>query len=696
MKSRRIPLLVVAAATAFSTLVSVPAPGVGALDADDLTTTPDLTWDVGNPDQTSRHTNQLRAIVRDMEEFDGHMYVAGKFLDVIAPDGSTTRQPYLARFDLLTGEWDASFRPVVDDIVYSIEITADGRLFVGGEMDGGAVLYNARTGARVDGFAPDLINSWGPPAVFDLEVVGNQLYLAGDFTESQGAALSNLARVDTASGLLDESWKPTADLDTVTPLFAGSLVFALAVDESRGRVYLAGKFGGINGDDTAAYFATVRQSDGDLVADLPQGLPAGIPNHRDGYSMWMEDVQVDGDRVYVGGNGHQTMTLRARNLAPLSTIYTNNGVGQRVTGGDTQVIHVGASTVWAGCHCWGSVGPFPIGSYINGDDGVMVEAEYEEFVADFANTNPFGQQDVSAGYGIDRVTGELEPLTFDLSGQAGAYAIVEDSLGRLWMGGQFTNVQSTGRVVNGMVRFSTQNDALASTYRPADDQIVRLYKSVFGRAPDAEGLAFWTAQYAGGTSLESIASSFTESPEWNSRYGAELSNGAFVDAIYQNVLGRAGDPEGRRFWLDAIDTGRLTRVQVLISVSDSPENISATGTSEPIRSDEAQILRLYRAAFGRSPDAGGFAFWVGEYRGGRSLESIAGDFIRSDEWVAGFGANPSAEDLVDALYRNVLGRSADAAGERFWVQELQVRSTASVLVSFAESDENVKRTGTPR
>jgi len=700
MKSRRIPLLFAAAATAFSTLVSVPAPSVGALDADDLMTTPDLVWDVGNPDLTSRHTNQLRALVRDMEEFDGHMYVAGKFQDVIAPDGTATRQPYLARFDLETGEWDASYRPVVDDIVYAIDITADGRMFVGGEMTGGAVLYNARTGARIDTFEPALINSWGPPAVMDLEVVGNQIYMVGDFTESQGAALANLARVDTTTGLLDESWKPMADLDTVSPLFAGSLVFALAVDESRSRVYLAGKFGGINGDDSAAYFATVRESDGELIPGLAQGLPAGIPNHRDGYSMWMEDVQFDGDRVYVGGNGHQTMTLRARDLSPLSTIYTNNGVGQQVTGGDTQVIHIGESTVWAGCHCWASVGPFPLGSYINGNDGVMVEAEYEEFVADFASTNPFGQQDVNGGYGIDRVTGELEPLTFDLGGQAGAYAIVEDSLGHLWMGGQFTNVPSTGRVVTGMVRFSTPTpaptEAPATVSRPADDQIVRLYRAVFGRTPDAEGFAFWTTQYAGGASLESIATSFTESPEWNARYGAELSNGAFVDAIYRNVLGRTGDAEGRRFWLDAIDSGRLSRVQVLISVSESPENIAATGTNEPIRSDEAQILRLYQAAFGRSPDAGGFAFWAGQYRGGRALESIAGDFVGSDEWASRFGSQPTAESLVDSLYQNVLGRSPDAAGEAFWVEQLAVRSAASVLVSFSESDENVKRTGTPR
>lgn len=653
---------------------------------------------------TSRHTNQLRAIVRDLEEFEGNMYVAGKFLDVIAPDGTSSSQPYLARFDLDTGAWDSSFRPEVDDIIYAIEITEDGRLYAGGEMDGGAVLYDARTGARDTSFDPQIENSWGPPAVYDVEVVGDQVYLVGDFTEAQGEGLSNLARVSATTGELDPDWIPTADLDTVTPLWADSLVYAIAVDEALDRVYLAGKFGGINGNDDASYFAIVDPEDGELVPGLRQGLPKGIPNHRDGYSMWMEDVQFTEDRVYVGGNGHQTMTMRASNLGLLNTFYTNNGVGQQATGGDTQVIHVGESTVWSGCHCWSSVGPFQIGSYINGADGVMVEAEYEEWVTDFSTTNPFGQQDVNAGYGVDLATNQLVPLTFDLGGQAGAYAIVEDSLGRLWMGGQFSNVVSTGRSLSGLIRFSTTAqtpdvpdvDPPAADERPADDQIFRLYQAVFGRAPDVEGFAFWTNRYAEGEPLLSIASSFTNSPEWSERYGNALSNSAFVDAIYLNVLGRVGDPQGRSFWLDAIESGRLTRVQVLVAVSDSPENIAATGTSEPMQPDEAQILRLYQAAFGRYPDTGGFTYWVNAYRQGQSLESIAAGFTVSDEWIDRFGAEPDAVSLIDSLYENVLDRLPDAAGERYWIDQLASRSTASVLVAFSESPENIKRTGTPR
>lgn len=419
---------------------------------------PDVLWDVTNPDPNSRHTGPVRALVRDMQEHNGRMYVAGKFLDVKAPDGSTRDQSYLAAFDLETGDWISSFRPDVGGIVYAIDIAADGRLFASGEMPGGVELFDANTGAKDPSFNPQIVNSWGPPAVFDIELVGSDLYLGGTFSSSQGTPLANLARVDAASGTLDTSWVPTTQFDFATPRSGGQLVFGLAVDPDRGRVYLAGKFGGINNNTDAAYFATLNISDGALTPGLPQGLPAGIPNHRTSFSMWMMDVQFQDDEVYVGGQGHQTMILNAADLSLSSTFFTNRGVGDTYAGGDTQVIFVGEDTIWSGCHCWGSVGEFEVGSYINAADGVMVYEEYREWVIDFRDVNPFGQQPAGGGFGIDIATETLVPLSFELTGQAGAYAIVEDSNGRVWFGGQYLSDAVTGRRLEGMVRFSRTDD----------------------------------------------------------------------------------------------------------------------------------------------------------------------------------------------------------------------------------------------
>ncbi len=679
---------------AMTAIVATTAPPAGAAQATDpgWQSTPDLIWDVTNPDPTSQHTAGFRTIVRDMEEYDGRMYVAGTFLDVRSPDGTTDAQPYLAAFDLETGVWDSTFRPVVGGIVYSIEITDDGRLFVGGEFPGGSALYDASSGARNTTYSPGITLSWGPPAVFDVEVVGSAVYLAGRFSSAQGTTLSNLARVDATTGALDTRWVPKANPDTSVTNEAGQLVHALAIDTSRGRVYTAGKFGGINGNTAAAYFAILDTVSGALIGNLPQGLPAGIPDHREFASMTMEDVQFEGDRVYLGGSAHQTMLLDAADLSVDASFYSNQGVGDLASGGDTQVIAIGKETVWSGCHCWGSVGPYEIGSYATGR---MTYAQYLQWSYDFGTSNPFGQQRVRGGYGIDKTTETLLPLTLDASGQAGAFAIVEDSLGRVWFGGQFSKVDSTGRLLDGIVRLSPveRPTVPAAEARPADDQIIRLYRAVFGRAPDQAGFAYWTSRYRGGRSLAAIADDFTASTEWQQRFGGGLTDEQFVGVLYQNVLGRPGESAGVSYWIGRLGEG-LTRNALLLAFVDSPENIGRTGTSPPLAADESRVLRLYRAALGRSPDPDGFAYWVGLHRGGQSIETLATAFIASPEWIASYGANPTPRQLVDALYRNVLGRAGDAAGVEYWVAQLQRQDATTVLVAFANTPENLNRTGT--
>lgn len=439
-------------------LVASPSSAVGgqaaAAGQAEWAQSADEIWDVVNPDPNVRHTGLVRALVRDLVEYEGHMYVAGRFLDVESPAGLTFSQPYLARFDLATGVWDSTYRPEVDAIIYAIEITNDGSLYAAGELEGGIAKYDTASGARDRNFDPEFENVWGPPAVYDIEAVGGQIYAGGTFTKVGSQVVRDLARIDSQTGQIDTAWLPVTDFDLGTPRSGGRNIFGLAVDSTRGRVYLAGKFGGINGDTDAAYFATINTVDGELLASVPQGLPANIPDHRESFSMWMMDVQWSGDTVYVGGQGHQTMILDVDTLLPRHTFFSNRGVGDNAAGGDTQVIFVGSDTIWSGCHCWGSVGEYELGSYNAQPDGMQTYAEYRQWVLDFRDIDPFGQQPVGGGYGIDKATESLVPLSFDVTGQAGAYAIVEDSLGRVWFGGQYLRDRQSGRSLHGIARFS--------------------------------------------------------------------------------------------------------------------------------------------------------------------------------------------------------------------------------------------------
>lgn len=128
-----------------------------------------------------------------------------------------------------------------------------------------------------------------------------------------------------------------------------------------------------------------------------------------------------------------------------------------------------------------------------------------------------------------------------------------------------------------------------TTYRPAEaavdpavvrGQATRLYKAYFLREPDPAGLQFWVGRISGGMRLQDVSQFFAESDEFRQRYGS-LTNGAFVDLVYKNVLGRAPDPGGRAHWAGGLDTGKLKRGGVMIGFSESPEFVKKTGTTPP-------------------------------------------------------------------------------------------------------------------
>src|SRR5262249_5076480 len=105
-------------------------------------------------------------------------------------------------------------------------------------------------------------------------------------------------------------------------------------------------------------------------------------------------------------------------------------------------------------------------------------------------------------------------------------------------------------------------------------QVARLYYSALDRAPDDVGLTSWSnALQSGSMTLQQIAADFMSSPEFQSNYG-NLSNHAFIDLLYHNVLGRPADPAGEAYWTQALDNGSQSRVGVLLGFSESPEHIA--------------------------------------------------------------------------------------------------------------------------
>jgi hypothetical protein len=87
----------------------------------------------------------------------------------------------------------------------------------------------------------------------------------------------------------------------------------------------------------------------------------------------------------------------------------------------------------------------------------------------------------------------------------------------------------------------------------------------------------------------------------------------------------------------------------------------------------------------------GLSFWVAQMRDhGLTDERLEAGFIGSAEYFAHAGGTNVA--WVDRMYMDLLGRSADAAGEAYWVAQLQAGvQRADVAYGFAASLERERQ-----
>lgn len=126
---------------------------------------------------------------------------------------------------------------------------------------------------------------------------------------------------------------------------------------------------------------------------------------------------------------------------------------------------------------------------------------------------------------------------------------------------------------------------LASTAHVAADYnttVQQLYLAYLGRPADPGGLQNWTTtlaalgiepgidsisrSYFTNPTVKAMVDGFATSQEAGELYTKAVTSVAFVNAIYQYVLGRGPDLDGLLFWARAIDDSGLSRQQAAISI----------------------------------------------------------------------------------------------------------------------------------
>jgi Ca2+-binding RTX toxin-like protein len=118
-------------------------------------------------------------------------------------------------------------------------------------------------------------------------------------------------------------------------------------------------------------------------------------------------------------------------------------------------------------------------------------------------------------------------------------------------------------------------ETLDEWFDPAAARVYRIFQATLDREPYQTGHMYWTERLLGGTSAEDVAAGFMASPEFQTTYG-ETTNAEFVTLLYNNVLDRAPAPSGLDWWTAQLDSGAMTRAEVVLGFSQSPEFQNAT------------------------------------------------------------------------------------------------------------------------
>ncbi len=111
--------------------------------------------------------------------------------------------------------------------------------------------------------------------------------------------------------------------------------------------------------------------------------------------------------------------------------------------------------------------------------------------------------------------------------------------------------------------------------------IWRLYSATFRRQPDQGGFDFWHSRlhpaFGGSTANYAAAAAFfVDSPEFIQTYGQTRPRG-FVSLMYRNVFARCPDRGGYEFWVNELESGRVSRADLLLRWSDVDEFLDRTG-----------------------------------------------------------------------------------------------------------------------
>ena len=424
-------------------LAPIPTDGTTAITQRELPQSDAITTAWGVAGLANGSGGELNTEVAAFGQAGSTVFVGGNFQYAQRTQNATgsdrVSQPYVAGFNVDTGELVTTFRPVLNGQVKALAGLPDGRIAVGGQFStvngqpASGIAFLDRTTGDLSGWQPQVENrsSGGIAQVRGLSVQGNQLYIAGSFTHilvegESTAGAWNGGRVNLATGQPDTDWNPR---------FNGTSVGVDASDQGD-RTYFSGYFRQSDTVPAISAASVDTAYNGTLSAPgwTPQFSKPGVD-----YSgnIWQFGVAEAAGKVWLGGSEHSLFTYDRDDFTRTAGSITKNG-------GDFQAVSAAGNTIYGGCHCgdwvysnafeWSGIG----NAWTQGD-----------------KMNLLGAWDAESGTYLH----EFSPILSARQGY-GVWALFTDSNGTLWAGGDISRSVRANEVAQwsgGYVRFRARD-----------------------------------------------------------------------------------------------------------------------------------------------------------------------------------------------------------------------------------------------
>ena len=207
-------------------------------------------------------------------------------------------------------------------------------------------------------------------------------------------------------------------------------------------------------------------------------------------------------------------------------------------------------------------------------------------------------------------------------------------------------------------------------------QVNAAFVALLGRAAEGNANA-WAANSADTKTLAnailSVDSKFENNPE------QAKTNEDFVDALYQQVLGRTADADGKAFWASALANGTSRdelKASFLAAAKANNEDLTTF-----YNANEQFLSNVYSALLNRGVDNSGLEFWMNLLQNGVSRAEVVASIIEA------INANPASEDY--AIYNAKMGVAnavtAAFAGPKAGLNAEQSKALNDQLVAIMNS-----------